>query len=282
MPTHLISIYHSSLKVIGHASLSPSNAQASTGLLIMQHYAYREAGLFLVTLTGTVNWPPNATAASSSSSSEWVSLRQQKAQHGFHPWEQLTNSSASDITMWIFYVLLSVILTNSICRSVSAQHRVNIVDVNGETQSRTIHSMLKTHLTTASFGIRCHNQDAHSIEKRANSVTPSGRRSPLLEVMLRILDTIQLVPKKRSRRSVVAELPKWRKSLSPERQTLLNSLDPSKVKQQSHSHFLRVSFLCADNMWCGLSNVRLPVQFWWFWCHVVHLCQNTVENTLLY
>lgn len=154
--------------------------------------------------------------------------------------------------MWLFYVsLLSVFLSNSICRSVSAQQQVNTVDIErvDASQSRTIHSMLIAHLTTvarrAPSGVPCDNERTHSIGKRANSVTPSGHRSPLLEVMLRILDTIQLVPKKRSRRAAAM----W-KPLSPSerKQTLLNSLDPGKVKYSNL--FFLFTFFEVCSMCC--------------------------------
>lgn len=182
--------------------------------------------------------------------------------------------------MWLFYVsLLSVFLSNSICRSVSAQQQVNTVDIErvDASQSRTIHSMLIAHLTTvarrAPSGVPCDNERTHSIGKRANSVTPSGHRSPLLEVMLRILDTIQLVPKKRSRRAAAM----W-KPLSPSerKQTLLNSLDPGKVKYSNlffFVHFLRSLFYvllitCGVVYQISVCRTTVLVEFW---CHVVYL-----------
>lgn len=133
--------------------------------------------------------------------------------------------------MWISYVLLSVFLTNFICRSVSAQQVVFDIGANDAILSSTIRSKLiaqqTSFLRVGSKELR-DKQDTHSVRKRASSVTTSSQRSPLSEVMLRILDTIQLMPKKRSRR-VAVKLPKW-KSLSLERQTLLNSVDPDKVK----------------------------------------------------
>lgn len=135
--------------------------------------------------------------------------------------------------MLTFYVLLSVLLTNSICRSVSIQRSFQIAtDDVLQTQPRTGRQR-SAPIPRAGSDILGDNDGKHSIRKRASSVSTSNHRTPLVEVMLRILNTIQLVPKKRSRRSV---RPIKKKLLSPTSQTMplpdvvLNSLDPNKVK----------------------------------------------------
>lgn len=135
--------------------------------------------------------------------------------------------------MLAFYVLLSVFLSNSICRSVSAQWSFHIenYDVLRTLPIRTGRQR-STPIRRAGSDFLGDNGDTHSIRKRASSVTTSGHRTPLVEVMLRILNTIQLLPKKkRSRRAVGL---RKKKLLSPTSQTLtkpvaLNSLDPNKV-----------------------------------------------------
>ncbi|XP_038116727.1 uncharacterized protein LOC119768956 [Culex quinquefasciatus] len=80
-------------------------------------------------------------------------------------------------------VLLSVVAVNFVCDSVSSveSNRRSIIPSGNPSIS---------------------SDGTHSVRTRASSSSPAGQRSPLIEIMLRILDTIQVVPKKRPRRAI--------------------------------------------------------------------------------
>uniref|UniRef100_A0A8D8J243 (northern house mosquito) hypothetical protein n=1 Tax=Culex pipiens TaxID=7175 RepID=A0A8D8J243_CULPI len=80
-------------------------------------------------------------------------------------------------------VLLSVVAVNFVCDSVSSV----------ESNRRSI---------IPSGSPSFISDGTNTVRTRASSSSTVGQRSPLIEIMLRILDTIQVIPKKRPRRAV--------------------------------------------------------------------------------